>query len=110
MVADASVGLNFESLEDFVIICDFMNEDEDNVSFNAIRCYMLRNLNRIDISNRPYLLSYLPKAESNVLHFATDKRKFRNTNQPCLQHKQNMYHQTKKIQCLHQNTDHLFPR
>ena len=61
MVDDASVGLNFESLEDFVIICDFMNEDEDNVSFNAIRCYMLRNLNRIDISNRPYLLSYLPK-------------------------------------------------
>ena len=36
MVDDASVGLNFESLEDFVIICHFMNEDEDNVSFNAM--------------------------------------------------------------------------
>ena len=35
MVDDASVGLNFESLEDFVIICHFMNEDED-VSFNAM--------------------------------------------------------------------------
>ena len=56
MVDDASVGLNFESLEDFVIICDFVNENEDTVSFNAIRCYMLRNLNRIDISNRPYLV------------------------------------------------------
>ena len=56
MVDDASVGLNFESLEDFVIICDFMNENEDTVSFNAIRCYILSNLNRIDISNRPYLV------------------------------------------------------
>ena len=56
MVDDASVGLNFEPLEDFVIICDFVKENEDTVSFNAIRCYMLRKLSRIDISNRPYLV------------------------------------------------------
>ena len=81
MVDDASVGLNFELLEDFVIICDFMNEDGDNVSFNAIRCYMLRNLNRMNGYFEQTISSYLPK-ESNVLHFASDKRKFRNTNQP----------------------------
>ena len=33
MVDDALVLLNFESLEAFEIICDFMIEDEDNVAF-----------------------------------------------------------------------------
>ena len=91
------------------MMCDFMNEDEDNVSFHAIRCYMLRNLSRINRHFEQTISSYLSK-ESNVLHFASDKRKFLNTNQPCLQHKQYMYHQTENLQYLHQNTDHLFQR
>ena len=67
------------------MMCDFMNEDEDNVSFNVIRCYMLRNLNCINRHFEQTISSSLSK-ESNVLHFASDKRKFLNTNQPCLQH------------------------
>ena len=53
--------------------------------------------------------SYLPK-ESNVLHFSSDKMKFRNTNQPCLQHLQNMHHQAENIQYLNRNPNHLFQR
>lgn len=38
MAEDASFRLDFESLEDFEIICNFKNEDADKVALNAISC------------------------------------------------------------------------
>ena len=42
------------------MMCDFMNEDEDNVWFNAIRFYRLRNLNGINRHFEQTISSYLP--------------------------------------------------